>query len=579
MKEKILALIVIGLMVFGGIGSFGFYFVKAQSFSEGQVVYDATENEIFKEIAETEDKVLVADKIIGDRYVKYWEHVIDDALVKNDSILLHLDIETGDRLEYEKSWTDVEIVLPDYRDKIFEPVDYLWKQKVVFPDEDDSGIFCTFYISVDYPLVCWEVRYIDGTTILYNLNGERIGREVQAPTVGLAIQGQGEPDWRLWRENAQEWYGKWCHHCNSKSSPSNSWISNFLKMPDCSYFYVIAHSDGLPTRFRSSGPGVHYTASLLHEDMKDRSPYKLAVLSCCSAMEDTGPGTLSYEFRKGQMTDTVTIGYYDMGNCSGWPWDVLDWQDHMFYLMDRGYKMKEAFDVACANYPTVADYVRFVGDENIKVRNAPPETYIYVHGPYGSYIGPYTIVDPPKPNKHDLELEGKVGKTYTFKATAPIIYPSWPDTNDPDPDGGIVDYQWERTGDGEYNVDSDETTSNSVPVNGENQQSSQSQRQGASPAGGLEGNFIEVGGIIEPVEFSWSEEGTYEATLTVTDNEGVSSSTTIIMHITSGDSSANQNSESSQQSSNSLFLRLLLERFPNAFPLLGQLLGFNLLEL
>jgi len=369
MKKRILASVVVGLMIFGSFGSFGFYLAKAQNLSERQLYINEPEEEIiFGEIEETEDKILVVDKIIGDRHVKYWQHNINDVLVKNDSILLHLDIESGDILDYERSWTDVELGTLDFSDYIFELNNYLWKRVVVFPDEDDSGIFCTFYAPVEYPLVCWEIRYVDGTTVLYNLNGERIGREVQAPTVGLAVQGHGDPDWYPWRENAQEWYGKWGGHCNSMSSPSNSMISKFLKMPDCSYFYVIGHSDGLPTRFRSSGPGVYYTASQLKEDMQNRSPYKLAVLCCCSAMEDTGPGTLSYEFRKGETTDTVTIGYYNMGECPGWPWDVLDWQDFMFKKIDGGFTVKKAFNRACTKYPSVADYVKFVGDENLRIK-------------------------------------------------------------------------------------------------------------------------------------------------------------------------------------------------------------------
>ena len=40
--------------------------------------------EVFEEIKETKDKILVKDEIIGDRYVRYWEHIIDNIFVKND---------------------------------------------------------------------------------------------------------------------------------------------------------------------------------------------------------------------------------------------------------------------------------------------------------------------------------------------------------------------------------------------------------------------------------------------------------------------------------------------------------------
>ena len=112
------------------------------SIGEKEFSYNATENEIFNEMEEIEDKLLVVDKIIGERYVKYWEHVIDDVFVKNDSILLHLDVETGDILKYEKSWTDVKLDIFDSGDNILPAKDYFWKKAVVFPQSFVSIYYC-----------------------------------------------------------------------------------------------------------------------------------------------------------------------------------------------------------------------------------------------------------------------------------------------------------------------------------------------------------------------------------------------------------------------------------------------------
>jgi len=326
------------------------------------------EIEIFNEIRFTKDKFLVVDKIIGDRRVKYWEHVINDIFVKNDSILLHMDLGYNRVLEYKRSWSSIEVISLDFGNGEFEE-NYLWKRKVVFPDEDDCGLFYTFNNEQEYPLFCWEVRYTDGDTIFYDFNETPIGYGVPAPSSGFAIQGYGDSKWRYWRENAQEWYRKWYGSVNSISSPSVNQISYFIinESTDTESFYVIAHSGGLPTRFLANN-NTYYDASQLHFDMANRSPMKLAVLCCCSAMTDTGPGTLSYEFRKGEMADTVTIGYVEMGNCSDWV-QSLDWQDYMFEKIDRGFTVKKAFDRACAEYPKLADYVKFVGDPNLKIIN------------------------------------------------------------------------------------------------------------------------------------------------------------------------------------------------------------------
>ena len=85
-------------------------------------------------------------------------------------------------------------------------------------------------------------------------------------------------------------------------------------------------------------------------------------------MTYTGPGSLSYEFRKGTMNDTVTIGYHNMENCSSWI-KSLDWQDYMFQSIDKGFTVKKAYDRACAEYPQIADYVRFIGDSNLKINH------------------------------------------------------------------------------------------------------------------------------------------------------------------------------------------------------------------
>ena len=354
-------------------------YLNKQSF-ERLILNVDLKKEIFNEIKSAKDKILVVNKIIGDRRVKYWEHVIDNIFVKNDSILLHMDLGYNKVLEYAKIWSDIEIISLNFGKGEFKE-SCLWKRKVVFPDADDCGLFYTFYDEQVYPLFCWEVRYDDGNTIFYDFNEIPIGYGVPAPSSGFVIQGPGDSKWRYWRENAQEWYSKWYGSVNSISNPSINQISYFIKNEsiDTKLFYVIAHSGGLPTRFLAN-KNMYYEASQLHYDMADRSPMKLAVLCCCSAMTETGPGTLSYEFRKGEILDTVIIGYVEMGNCPDWI-QSLDWQDFLFEKINKGFTIKKAFDRACAQYPKIADYVKFVGDPNLKIiedkSSVPDHCYNY----------------------------------------------------------------------------------------------------------------------------------------------------------------------------------------------------------
>ena len=125
-------------------------------------------------------------------------------------------------------------------------------------------------------------------------------------------------------------------------------------------------SVGLPTRFQANAEGIYYTADQLHIDMRNRDPIRFAMLCSCEAMRDTGPGTLSYEFRKGKTQNTVTVGYIGMASCPGWSVS-LEWQDYMFYIINSNYTIQDAFNLACAEYPIIADCVLFIGDPTMKI--------------------------------------------------------------------------------------------------------------------------------------------------------------------------------------------------------------------
>jgi hypothetical protein len=272
-------------------------------------------------------------------------------------------------IEYKRSWSEIDVISINFNNTDFDG-EYYWKRRVVFPDKDDSDLFYTFNESQKYPLFCWEVRYKNGNTIYYDLNETTIGYGVTAPSErGLVVQGDGDSKWRYWRENAQNWYSKWFYATNSLKCPSIEQISYFIKnkTTDTEAFYVIAHSGGDSTRFLAK-KNTYYTTSQLHYDMKNRDPMKLSVLCCCEAMNQTGNGTLSYEFRKGEINGTVTIGFIGMGHCPDWV-DSLYWQDYMFESIDKGYTIRKSFDRACAQYPQLIEYVRFIGDPYLKIND------------------------------------------------------------------------------------------------------------------------------------------------------------------------------------------------------------------
>jgi len=320
------------------------------------------------------EATISVEAAIGDRYVEYWEHVTDGGIcVKNDYVLIHRDIDSNEIINYEKNWREVEFTSGPIAP--FEPPggEYFWKRAVAFLDSGDCGYFYTMSELQEYPLVCWEVRYTDGTTTMYDLDGNEIGCGIPAPSKGFSLSGYYDsslPDgWINWRLNADEWFQEWNLSTASLPLPTPTIISSYVSDPDYQFYYALAH--GGSWYFQADNEGSYYYGSDAADDMENRPPMIFAFLGHCEGMTDIEPGTFSYEFRKGSMVDTVTVGYSGMSDCPGWS-DSLEWQDYMFQKMDEGYTMRDAFDLASAQYPLIADCVVFVGDPDLTV---PP---IYV---------------------------------------------------------------------------------------------------------------------------------------------------------------------------------------------------------
>jgi hypothetical protein len=368
--------------------------------------------EIFKEIEGISNKNLVVDKIIGNIIVKYWEHVINDIIVKNDYILIHQSLENDEVLKYEKIWTDISLQnLQGLAEINFEK--YYWKQVVVFPNNEDLIYFYNFYFDQEFPLICWEVRHKDGATIIYDLDGNRIGSGIPAPINGFSLSGYNDeslPDpWFEFRQNADYYFSQWCDTTISQSLPTPSTISSYVSNPNVMYFYELAHGDEFS--FQADTIGSSYTASMVQNDMAARQPMQFAFMGSCHGLTSTGPGTFSYEFRKGQMVNTVTIGYDYMETCPGWQY-AYSWQDIMFENMSKGETIKNAFDIATAQYPTIASGVVFLGDENLIVPFAPS-----------------------KPDKPQGPESGKTGTSYSYS------------TSSTDINEDLVKYGWDWDGD------------------------------------------------------------------------------------------------------------------------------------
>jgi len=324
------------------------------------------------------EAVLVVDEVVGNVHVKYWEHVINDIIhLKSDYILLHTSVGSDEVVEYQKNWRDIE--LADVEIKPFEPrKEYFWRKLVAFSSKEDCGYFYTLDDTCEYPFVCWEIRHVDGTTLMYDLEGSEVGFGRPAPSNGFSLSGYNNaswPDpWISYRQDADSWFNKWCDTSPSVSLPTPGTISNYVSDPEYEYFFELAH--GSSYLFQADSTDSYYNSSTVATDMAFRPSMRFAFIGSCEGMTYTGPGTFSHEFRKGSVIDTTTVGYSGMASCPGWSVS-LQWQDYMFQKMDEGYTIKSSFDMASAQYPTIASCVRFVGDPTTKVLS-PESAAVYI---------------------------------------------------------------------------------------------------------------------------------------------------------------------------------------------------------
>ena len=370
MKIKIISAFVLFILILSA------YHVTGSNINKN---FGSKKSIIFNEINQMQNKVLLLDKDIGDVHVKYWEHYIDEFYIKGDSILLHLD-KYGDIIKYEKNWDEININFLDYNILDLDVENYKEKQLVVFPVENDCTFYYNFYNTLDFPLICWEVSYSDGSIFFYDLQCEEIGYAIPMPSKGFSMSGHNhlpggsEDPWKKWRTHANTYFEKWCSTNVSISLPTASTVTSYVSDSSYDFFYEIAHGDYSQFRcvkYPSTEIYYHSTGSwnyCAEQDMENRNPMKFAFIGSCGGMDQTGPGSFSDEFRKGQMKNTVTIGYTDMST-PAW-YSSYYWQKHMFTKMDEKETIYDAFLSACAQNPIFVDVCKFVGDENLTIQKS-----------------------------------------------------------------------------------------------------------------------------------------------------------------------------------------------------------------
>ena len=242
---------------------------------------------------------------------------------------------------------------------------------------DHKNPFWILDSTVKQDITCWVVHTDEGRTLLYDaVTGKKVGEGIPMPTdKAISLSGFNTdewPDpWDGFRENAASWCNSWGFSTWNVFAPPYTQHSNYIKDTSCTFRFAVAH--GGSTGFTSC-KGQTITDDDIASWLANRDKMTFAFLGHCGGMCSTGPGTLSNAFRKGSMTDTVTVGICNPTE-EGWP-QALPWQDKLFYMANTGVTWKSSFDYANACYPECISMMVFAGDETLSLNVGNPDEMV-----------------------------------------------------------------------------------------------------------------------------------------------------------------------------------------------------------
>ena len=318
---------------------------------------------------------------IGDTIVYWYQRMIDDAIVEGDYIVYQFDKNTKELKKKIVHWRDD---LPEHLPPVIpkEEAESMVKGKVLFTE-----LYIISPDSVVFPLdpapenPCWVVRSIDDNdnvivTIIDAVDGKILGYGVPPPITGFSLSGPCyfypcSGAWTAWYQNAESWFNTMGYPTEAVEWPTEAKVRSHIQSTGTAMFYEIAH--GGSTSFASGcvdGQAREYTyASEIHDWIASYTKMPFTFIGSCGGMCDLSSGTFSYEFRKGSIDDTVTVGYCGMASpgCSNCWSNSLAWQTDLFGYMNQSWTVNAAFDQACADYPMCVGCMRFAGDGDFKV--------------------------------------------------------------------------------------------------------------------------------------------------------------------------------------------------------------------
>jgi hypothetical protein len=317
---------------------------------------------------------------IGDMIVYFHQRMIDGAIVEKDFIVYQFDKDTKELLSRKIHWRSglpehvtLEVAKEEAESMVEGEVQFT-RLYIISPESD------VFPLKPTPQNPCWVVRSIDHgrpvVTIIDAADGRILGNGVPPPYTGFSLSGPWyfypcDGSWNSHYQNAEYWFNTMGYYTEGVIWPTEEKVRSHVQSCSTAMFYEMAHGGSYD--FASgciAGNDPEFTlSSEIHDWIEDYTKMPFSFIGSCDGMCSLASGSFSYEFRKGSMDNTVTLGYCHMSEpeCDlAWIY-ALAWQNAIFDYMNQEYTVKAAFDLAIADYPMCVDCMVFCGDENFAV--------------------------------------------------------------------------------------------------------------------------------------------------------------------------------------------------------------------
>jgi len=278
--------------------------------------------------------------------------------------------------------------------------------------------FWHFTITPDEPVLCYQVFSEDDYLIhlIDAYTGEEIGTGTPPPHNSLVFAGcheyGGIPHdvWRRWWRNAAMWFSSFGSPPFSQYMPTTEEYLNFLKSPVYgSFLYEFGH--GSSVSWYNGHDWVY--ASSINAQLQSRKSsdpaFNFVFLGHCGALVDTGEGSFAHAFAQGRTSGFAVVGYYNMHEYPDAWSHSRSWQNSLFAALADRLSAGDAFDIACAAFPSVIPAVRIFGDRDyvpvpsadfttlegyVSIESPPPEASIFINDLDSGYKTPATVPIP-----------------------------------------------------------------------------------------------------------------------------------------------------------------------------------------